>query len=95
MTTAVLYGLPRDLGTAQLARAIARHCRVPVSTETLWEAGRAEMRIDLGGTSADVAVYAVELYTLVLGVRYAILDDGDNPQRHPQRNRVVASRTIG
>jgi hypothetical protein len=95
MTTAILYGLPRDLGTAQLARAIARHCRVPVSTETLWDHDRVEMRLDLGRTPAATATCAVELYTLVLGVRYAILDDGDNPQHYPQRNRVVASRTIG
>ncbi|MCG7285375.1 hypothetical protein MHY85_05215 [Cellulomonas sp. ACRRI] len=78
MTTPVLTRVPRDLGWAQLVRAICRHARVPVSSETYWTHGYGDIHIDLGATSAVEARYAVELYTLPIGVEYRILEDSDN-----------------
>ena len=75
MTTVVLTRVPRDLGWAQLVRAICRHAGVPVSSETYWERGYGDIAIDLGATGVDAARYAVELYTAVLGVEYTVVSD--------------------
>jgi len=77
MTTVVLTRVPRDLGWAQLVRAICRHAGVPVSSETYWTAGYGDIAIDLGDTPSDEARYAVELYTLPIGVEYRVFDSPD------------------
>lgn len=81
MTTVILTRVPRDLGWAQLVRAICRHARVPVSSETYWTAGYGDIAIDLGDTTVSAAVYAVELYVLPIGVEYRILEDRDKETR--------------
>lgn len=78
MTTVILTRVPRDLGWAQLVRAICRHARVPVSSETYWAHGYGDIHIDLGTTPALEARLAVELYTLPIGINYRILEDSDN-----------------
>lgn len=78
MTTVVLTRVPRDLGWAQLVRAICRHARVPVSSETYWTAGYGDIHIDLGDTPLDEARYAVELYALPIGVEYRVLEEHNN-----------------
>jgi hypothetical protein len=78
MTTVVLTRVPRDLGWPHLVRAICAHVRVPVSSQTYWAHGYGDIHIDLGATSVAAAVYAVELYTLVLGVEYRVLEEGHN-----------------
>lgn len=78
MTTVVLTRVPRDLGWAQLVRAICHHARVPVSSETYWTHGYGDIHINLGTTPAAEARYAVELYTLPIGVEYRILENPDN-----------------
>lgn len=93
MTTVILTRVPRDLGWAQLVRAICRHARVPVSSETYWAHGYGDIAIDLGATPADEAAYAVELYVLPIGVEYRILSEGDNPQVRAQGMRLVPGGT--
>lgn len=88
MTTVVLTRVPRDLGWAQLVRAICRHARVPVSSETYWERGYGDIHIDLGDTPAIEARYAVELHTAVLGVEYR-LEEGDKTPGSAQGGGVV------
>ena len=89
MTTVVLVRVPRDLGWAQLVRAICRHAGVPVSSETYWAHGYGDIHIDLGDTPAIDARYAVELYTAVLGVEYR-LEEGDKTRGNVQVKVVVA-----
>ena len=72
MTTVILVRVPRDLGWAQLVRAICRHARVPVSSETYWTHGYGDIHIDLGDTPVEAARYCVELYTLPIGVEYRV-----------------------
>jgi hypothetical protein len=79
MTTIILTHVPRDLGWAQLVRAICQHARVPVSSETYWTAGYGDTHIDLRDTTVVEARYAVELYTLVLGIEYRVLEEGHKP----------------
>lgn len=78
MTTVVLRRVPRDLGWAQLVRAICHHAHVPVSSETYWTAGYGDIHINLRDTPADEARYATELYTLPIGVEYRVLEDHNN-----------------
>lgn len=89
MTTVVLRRVPRDLGWAQLVRAICHHARVPVSSETYWTHGYGDIAIDLGDTPADEARYAVELYVAVLGIEYR-LEEGHNTAANSQDDRVVS-----
>ena len=92
MTTVVLIRVPRDLGWAQLVRAICRHARVPVSSETYWTHGYGDIHIDLGDMPVEVAMYAVELYTLVLGIEYR-LEDGHKTATDTQGRGVVQPKT--
>ncbi len=99
MTTVILTRVPRDLGWAQLVRAICRHAGVPVSSETYWTASYGDIAIDLGNTSVLEARLAVELYTLPIGVEYRVLDSGDlyapdNPQGRAQGFGVVRLGTM-
>lgn len=94
MTTVVLTRVPRDLGWAQLVRAICHHARVPVSSETYWTHGYGDIHIDLGDTPADEARYAVELHVAVLGIEYR-LEDVDKPETNSQRKHVVTGSTTG
>jgi hypothetical protein len=89
VTTVVLVRVPRDLGWAQLVRAICRHARVPVSSETYWTHGYGDIHIDLGDTPAAEARYCVELYALPIGVEYRILEEGHNSVPKPQSERLV------
>lgn len=89
MTTVVLTRVPRDLGWAQLVRAICRHARVPVSSETYWAHGYGDIHIDLRDTPVEAARYCVELYTLPIGVEYRILEEGHNSAVRPQSERLV------
>ena len=89
MTTVVLTRVPRDLGWAQLVRAICRHAGVPVSSETYWERGYGDIAIDLGNTPAIEARYAVELYTAVLGIEYR-LEEAHKSRGSVQVRGVVA-----
>lgn len=87
MTTVILRRVPRDLGWAQLVRAIAAHARVPVSSETYWAHGYGDIHINLGDTPVVEAVYATELYTLVLGIEYRVLEEGHNTVTEAQASR--------
>lgn len=84
MTTVVLTRVPRDLGWAQLVRAICHHAGVPVSSETYWTAGYGDIAIDLGDTTVEAAIYAVELYVLPIGVEYRILEEHHNQPENLQ-----------
>ncbi len=77
MSTVVLTRVPRDLGYHDVVRAICRHLDVPVSTETRWHEGHGDIHIDVPGRGVDQIRYAVELYVLVLGIEYRILEDMD------------------
>lgn len=59
----------------------AHHAGVPVSSETYWNAGYGDIRIDLRDMTVDAAIYATELYTLPIGVEYRILEDRDKETR--------------
>lgn len=89
MTTVVLHHVPRDPAWPQFVRAICRHVGVPVSTQTYWTHGYGDIHIDLGDTPAIEARYAVELYTLVLGIEYR-LEEAHKPRGSVQARGVVA-----
>lgn len=72
MTTVVLTRVPRDLGWAQLVRAIAHHAGVPVSSQTYWDRGYGDIHIDLGDTGVEAATYIVELYVVTFGIEYRL-----------------------
>lgn len=89
MTTVILTRVPRDLGWAQIVRAICRHVGVPVSSETYWTSGYGDIAIDLGDVPVEAARYAVELYTAVLGVEYRVLEEGHNSVANAQDTGLV------